>query len=473
MKNPLRIFRFRLRLPALRVPRIAFPHIPLPDISWLASHAWFSRMPNIPLPFKRIRTVLRKSLGLTLLLLSGLGIYVIVAKPWPLPFIHGYFPILGLESTHVYGLLRELYEGLTEDVILGSAIGVMTLALLTSLILLVQHPINALVSLYLGIKASPMAVVRSPITFYRKVIKVRNWILEKIEYLNSESAKWKTTFNIMKSPYYLLTKMGFSPQMALGLIFAGSTVGGGVLVNETILAERSFTNGDPGVYAAPHDVPVSYVTDPEEDGYNTLRIDLGSTPVREITIENVSVGTVFTGSALPAGQANVVDIGGNVVTGGTNTRLEIGHLIFEKSRCKKLTLTDIKAHTLIVRGNASDGQSIAPSPGTSRMRAIGGGHHQAAAMVHSGGTFDRIHVNAPGSGVNGRIGTLRLSNLYTKGGDCVLNKITAGTVEILLNEVGMGNGFATKEFTIATNVEAANLTVTDNVEVTIAEPATQ
>ena len=82
-------------------------------------------------------------------------------------------------------------------------------------------------------------------------------------------------------------------------------------------------------------------------------------------------------------------------------------------------------------------------------------------------------MNAPGSGGNGRIGTLRLSNLYTKGGDCVLNKITAGTVEILLNEVGMGNGFATKEFTIATNGEAANLTVTDNVEVTIAEPATQ
>ena len=436
MKKPLRIFRFRFRL-----------------------------------PFKTIRTVLRKSLGLMLLLLSGIGIYFIVAKPWPLPFIHGYFPILGLESTHVYGWLRELY---TKDVIFGSAIGVMAFALLTSLILLVQHPMSALVSLYLGIKASPMAVVRSPITFYRKVIKVRNWLLEKIEYLNSESAKWKTTFNIMRSPYLLLTKLGFSPQMALGLIFAGSTVGGGVLVNETILAERSFTNGDPGVYAAPHDVPVSYVTDPEEDGYNTLRIDLGATSVREITIENVSVGTVFTGSTLPSGEQNVVDIGGIVISGGgTSTRLEVGHLIFEKSRCKKLTLSDIQAHTLIVRGNASDGQSIAPSAGTSRMRAIGGGHHQAEAMIHSGGTFDRIWIQAPSSGVNGKIGKLRLSNLYTKGGECLLSRITAGTVEILLNEVGMGNGFATKEFAITTTVTAANITIEDNVEVTIAEPATQ
>ena len=324
-----------------------------------------------------------------------------------------------------------------------------------------------------GVRATPRVLWMGPVKTYRKLKVFRDWTLAKIEYLETESKKWKTAFNIMKSPYSLLLKMGFSPQMAISLLFAGSAVGGGVVVNETVLAERSFRAGDPGIYAAPGDTPISYVTDPKEDGYNTLRIDLSGTPVREITIENVSVGTVFTGSALPSGEQNVVDVGGNVIGGGTNTRLEVGHLIFEKSRCKKLTLTDIQAHTLIVRGNASDGQSIAPSPGTARMRAIGGGHHQAEAMIHSGGTFDRIWIQAPSSGVNGRVGTLKLSNLYTKGGECVLYKMNVGTMEVLLNEVGMGNGFATKEFVIATNVTAANLTVEDNVEVTIAEPATQ
>ena len=48
----------------------------------------------------------------------------------------------------------------------------------------------------------------------------------------------------------------------------------------------------------------------------------------------------------------------------------------------------------------------------------------------------------------------------------------SGTLEILLNEIGMGDGFATKEFTIATTVTGANITVQDNVEVTIAEPTT-
>jgi hypothetical protein len=306
------------------------------------------------------------------------------------------------------------------------------------------------------------------IGMYRKVTVGRDWVLGKIQYLNDESAKWKTTFNIAKSPYSLLRTMGFSPQMAVSFLVAGSAVGGGVVVNETVFAERSFNRGDSGIYAAPLDAPTSY-----EEGDNTLRIDLGSVPVREITIENVSVGTVFTGSALPSGEQNVVQVSGNVISGGTNTRLEVGTLIFEKSRCKKLTLTDIQAHTLIVKYNSSDGQSLAPSPGTSRMRAIGGGHHQADAMITSGGTYDRIWIQAPNSGVNGKVGTLRLSNLFTKGGECVLSKMNVGSVQILLNEVGMGNGFSTKEFVIATSVTAANMQIEDNVEVYMAEPITQ
>jgi hypothetical protein len=50
--------------------------------------------------------------------------------------------------------------------------------------------------------------------------------------------------------------------------------------------------------------------------------------------------------------------------------------------------------------------------------------------------------------------------------------LTIGTLEILTNEVGMGDGFSTKEFTVATTVTGANITIEDNVEVTIAEPAT-
>ena len=327
---------------------------------------------------------------------------------------------------------------------------------------------NVLKTWWAIIKAIPMNIVRSPIGAYRKITVWRNWVLAKIAYLNEESQKWRAAFNILKSPYSLLRALGFSPQMAMGVLAIGSTAGTGVVVNETVFAERSFARGDSGVYSAPHDVPTTF-----EEGDNTLRIVLGTTPVREITIENVSVGTVFTGSSIPTGETTAVLIGGVDVTEGTDTVLEIGELVIEGSRCKSMDFTSINAHTINIIGNASDGQSINVTPGTARMRAIGGGHHQAEAMVTSGGTYDRIHIDAPTSAVNGKIGTLRLRNLFTKGGACTFTRMEVGTMTVQLNEIGNDSDLATKEFSIAATVTGANWAVTDNVEITMSEPATQ
>ena len=55
--------------------------------------------------------------------------------------------------------------------------------------------------------------------------------------------------------------------------------------------------------------------------------------------------------------------------------------------------------------------------------------------------------------------------------DSVLSSIDASEVLILTNELGLGNGFATKEFIIETSVKAANMVITDNIELAISEPA--
>ena len=430
------------------------------------------RVPRVKVPTVHVGLKLLKGLrileSLIGILLVPIGMFGIIATTYGMLLFKGinWGPLSGALIEEI--VMPEEITGMAGTIASGVIVAV-------GLLLMRRIILASIRGTYSFIKNAPRNTVRSPKTLYRTIISLRNWLLEKVEYLQAESQKWKTTFNILKSPYSLLRAFGLSPQLAATLLFAGTAVGGGVVVNETVFSERSFSRGDSGTYAAsligdnlPLDVPTEYV-----EGSNTLRIDLGSTPVREITIENVSVGTVFTGSALPSGEANVVQISGNVINGGTNTRLEIGHLIFEKSRCKKLELSDIQAHTIIIRGNASDGQSIAPSPGTSRMRAIGGGHQQADAMVTSGGTYDRIWVQAPSSGVNGKVDTLRLTNLYTKGGQCVLSKMNIGTMEILLNEIGSGSGFASKDFSVATTVTGANITVVDNVEVSISEPATQ
>ena len=313
---------------------------------------------------------------------------------------------------------------------------------------------------------APARLMRaSPFAFYRATIRRRDWVVAKVEYAHTESAKWRACWTGLKAPYSFLRMMGLSPQMAVGLLAVGSTAGSAVVVSETVFAERSFARGDSGTYSAPADIPVFYT-----EGDNTLRIDLGAVPVGEIEISSVTAGTAFQGSVLPSGETSVVIIGGVATsTGFTGTWLEVGHLIVDRWRCNQMTLTNIETHTLNVIGNASDGQSISPTPATPRRRGIGGGN-RADSMVTSGGTYDQIRIQPIASGVNGQIDVLTLSNIYTKGGLCKLDRIRAGTVDIILNEVGAGNGFGTKDFTIATSTTYKVADLSDNVEVAISPP---
>ena len=434
-------------------------------------------VPKLSIPVKRITTALGAVNTVLLVLMGSFGLICSYINPIPTlaPYI-----TLSL-ANKLFDFIVYLQANMIPTIAASS--GLIVLGLLIH--------VGNFKAWWTTIKATPMVVIKSPIRAYRRVAIWRNWLLVKIAYLNEESAKWKTTFKIMMSPYSFLRAMGFSPQMAIGLLAVGGTAGTGVVVNETVLADRSFTNGDSGIYAAPAQNPSSTLEQTmawrkENKEDNTLRIVLADTPVREIKIENVSVGTVYNGSAIPtsthtsvggtAASATAVLIGGTVVSGGTSTFLEVGELLIEKSKCTFMYFDNITAHTINVIGNASDGQSINTTPGTSRMRAVGGGHHQAEAMVTSGGSYDRIHIDAPTTAKNGKIDKLTLSNLYTEGGACVFDRMKIGTLTIRLNEIGGGgnagasDGFATKEFKIHESVTAANWNVSDNVEVAIGAP---
>ena len=320
-----------------------------------------------------------------------------------------------------------------------------------------------------GVIATPGAIWRSPVRAYRKLAKWRNWLLAKVEYLQGESQKWATLFNILKAPYKLLLSLGFSPQAATALLLAGSTVGSGVVITETLLAENSFARGDPGVYSAPLDVPI-YVA----EGFNTLRLDLGTTPVGVVEISDITVGTAYENSALPSGETSVIIVGGMTTSTSptfNETFLEVGHMTVDRWRCDSLALTNIEAHTLIIKQNSSDGQSISATAGIPTARAIGGGN-RANDMQTTGGFYDQVKITAASSGINGKVDRLILSNLYTKGGSCKLDRIKAGTLEVILNEVGLGNGYATKEFTVATSVIYKSFVNEDNLEVSISPPDT-
>ena len=325
-----------------------------------------------------------------------------------------------------------------------------------------------------GIKAVYRAIIATPGNTIRGLIRFGKWLYHtalmirtKVEYLQTESQKWKVFFTTLKAPYSLLRMCGFSPQMALTFLTVGTVAGGAVGVTE-VLADKSFSNGDPGVYTAPLDAPVEY-----SEEFNTLRLDLGTTSVGSIDISDITLGSAYANSALPSGETNVVIVGGLPTVSDpafTETFLEVGHLIFEKSRCTKLILTNIETHTLNIVGNASDGQSISAVAGTPRMRGIGGGN-RADDMSTRAGYYDQLKITSASSAINGKVDVLRLSNLYTKGGPCVLDRIKAGTIDILYNEIGNGDGFALKDFTVATTVIYKTFNNEENVEVSIAPPS--
>ena len=324
-----------------------------------------------------------------------------------------------------------------------------------------------------GLKKVPMAIVRSPITMYQDVRNFRDWLFAKIEYLNGESAKWRRFFTVMKSPYSMLRAFGLNPQMAVGLLVAGGTATTAVAVNE-IVVERSFANGSPGIYAAPSEFPSEdlekrYAWRKDNPDDNTLRIVLGNTPVEHINISNVSIGTAYTGSALPSGKTEAILIEGKA---GTTARLEIGELIFDRNTCKTLTLSDINAHKVVIKDNIADGLSIAQTlTSTLRNLRVSGGNFMADELKTEGGTYDRIWLDTGDlSDGKAKINKLNLSNIVSTGGSCIIRQADIGELTIQYSQVGHDQNFATKELTISSTVKAANWDVTGNYEVLLTEP---
>ncbi len=343
--------------------------------------------------------------------------------------------------------------------------------------------IRSIGRLWRGIKATPRAIINTPINTYKKLKAGRDWLFDKIEYLNSESAKWRVAFNIAKVPYTILTKAGFSPQMAISLLAVGGTVGSGIVVNE-VLADRTFEAGDAGYYSSNN--PTGNINIPDEtleqalkrqDSDNTLRIIVKTVPIQSVIVENLSIGTSYNSSTLPAYATNT---GNALIVEGTNsstlsivTYLEVGELIFEENRCDKLILRDIETHSIELVGNSADGISVTQTVGTGRQRAIIGGHFQSKSLRTEYGLFDFFHLSADTNGKNGKIGKLHIKNVVSKGGTCLLNRIKADTIKIHRNYIGADSNLATKDFVVESTVNAVHWLAEDNIEMLISPPAAQ
>ncbi len=453
IKNKFKQINFKL-------PKITIPGIPMPDIKKILKICGQVTL--------NIFTVVTISIGSVLAFSSYIN---------PVPFIAQQFPNLALGN---YNL-----EILFSDVKWWQSLGYIAWSISGGLITLgLLIHIRSITRLITAIKNNPKLITDLPVNTYMKIKSGRDWLFAKIEYLNSESAKWRAAFNIAKLPYSILLKAGFSPNTAIALLFSASTVGSGIVINETVLKDRTFEDGSPGYYSSNN--PTGQINIPDEtleqalkraDGDNTLRIIVKTMPVQEVSIQNVTIGTAYNSSTLPTYAANT---GNAVIVEGTNsstlsivTYLEVGELIFEENRCDKLILRNIETHSLEIIGNSADGISITQSVGNGRQRAVIGGHFQSKSLKTEFGMFDFLHLSADTNGKNGKIGKLHMKNIVSKGGACLLNRIKADSIKIHRNFIGADSNLATKDFVVESTVNSVHWTAEDNIEMLISPPAAQ
>ena len=448
----------------MKIPTMKFkrPNIKIPSI----------RIPGIKKILKRVGTYTLNTF--TVLIISIGSVLAFASYINPVPFIAQQFPdlVLGTYTLEIFFNDVKWFQSLGY-IAWSISGGLITVGLLIH--------IRSITRLITAIKNNPKLITDLPVNTYMKIKSGRDWLFQKIEYLNSESKKWKTFFNIAKSPYSLLRMAGFSPNTAISLLVAGSVASTGVVVNEA-LQDRTFENGDAGYYNS--NAPDGNINIPDQtleqalkrqDGDNTLRIIVGTLPIQEVSISNVSIGTAFNSSTLPTYATNTATAllveGTNSTTLSVATFLEVGELEFSQNRCKQLIVENVTAHSIEIIGNASDGQSITQSAGTGIRRAVIGGHFQSKSLKTEYGLYDFLHLSADTNNVNGKIGKLVISNTVSKGGKCHLNRIKADTVKINFNRVGAGTGFGSKDFQIKDTVNAVHWLVEDNVELLTSEVA--
>ena len=423
------------------------------------------KIPKPNIPFKKIGSYILAIFTFLFVVTGSLGLAITLINPvnlwWTISPIETRYFVIG------YSLVIEYLEFV-------QSYYWYSIGLSASLIVFgYSIHIRSIKALYEGIKASPRALLYSPITIYRELVEFRDWLFEKIEYLNGESAKWRKFFTVMKSPYSLLRSFGLSPKLAVTLLFGAGVTGTAVGVAE-VIQERSFSNGDAGIYLAPSNLPNEDLEREmafRKDGPdNTLRVILNETPVEEVNISNVNLGTSFASngqpSALPSGKTEAILIDGN------GTRIEIGKLTFSRNSCKTLNLENINANKVTIKDNQADGLSIYQSATSTQPNLrVSGGNFMSDLLTTEGGTYDRLWIaplDTMTSSVT-RVNTMILDNIVSSGGTCDLKKLNIGELVIEFNRIGGDNSLVSKAFTVSSTVKSANWAVTGNIEVLMAE----
>ena len=149
---------------------------------------------KLPAFIKVISKIFSYVFTIALLLLGAVGLVSAYLNPFTylLPYVDNCYSYLGLTACGAENSLIQL-ESLSTTLyhnMLYTLVG--SIAMLTIGLLQPEA------------RRTYFSLPRKTIQTYRAMVTGRDWLIHKIETLNAESGKWKTTFNVLKS-FYLPT----------------------------------------------------------------------------------------------------------------------------------------------------------------------------------------------------------------------------------------------------------------------------
>ena len=202
------------------------------------------------------------------------------------------------------------------------------------------------------------------------------------------------------------------------------------------------------VYPAPGTYEFPSQTAPKTET-QTLRVNIAGAVIDVVDISGVNAGP-------PSGGATTTLF----ITANAGSYTEVDEFILRNGACPNLTLQDIEAFYAVVEDNEADGNSITLTVTTTDDIVVGSTRGEIPLVVSDETPYDRVWIDG-GSGA--QIRTFTVDSFAGRGGDCLVERLKVGRLDVSDWLVGKGDGLAAADLDLNLKIGGAS-TSTNNAE---------
>ena len=229
---------------------------------------------------------------------------------------------------------------------------------------------------------------------------------------------------------------------------AGAVAGALVLVG--VLAVYDQVNQPPDFVTWPapgtYDWPETTALKTETQ---TFRVNIAGAVINVVDVLGVNAGP-------PSGSATTTLL----ITANSGSYIEVDELVLSNGACPNLTLQDVEAFYTTIQDNEADGNSITFTVTTTEDIVVGSTRGEVPLVVSDETPYDRVWIDG-GSGA--QIRTFTVDSFAGRGGDCLVERLKVGRLDVSDWLVGKGDGLAAADLDLNLKIGGA-ATSTNNAE---------